>query len=84
MTSANVIEYRIEKDGKQVGSHRENMMCKTHYEELLVFEPLSEYTIIPYGYDEEEDYWEDEPVNLEDFMKKQILFSKTIKEYFNK
>ena len=45
-TSANVIEYRIEKDGKQVGSYRQHLLCKSHYEELLKYQPLGDHTII--------------------------------------
>lgn len=82
-TSANVIEYRIEKGGQQVGSHRINIMCETYYEKLLIFHPLSEHTITPWGYDEEEEYWEDEPIELEEFLRKLIPTNKIIKEYFN-
>lgn len=83
MTSANVVEYNIEKNGVSVGNHRENIMCKSHFEELLKYEPLSEHTITPNGYDEEEEYWEEEPQNLELFLKKMIITNKTIKEYFD-
>jgi len=57
-------------------------MCKSRYYELLKYEPLKEHTITPYGYEknEEEDYWEDEPINLYDFLKG--IHDKTIKEYF--
>ena len=82
MTSANVIEYEIQKNSKQVGNHRENMMCTSHFEKLLRFQPLNEHTITPYGYDEEEVYWEDEPKNLESFLKDCIRTNKEIKEYF--
>jgi len=69
MTSANVIEYRIEKDGKIVGHHRQHLLCKTNREPLLKFVPASDYIITPWGYDEEEDEWEGKPVNLEKFLK---------------
>jgi len=78
MTSANVIEYTIEKDNKRVGHYRQNIMCKSRYHELLKYEPLKEHTIIPYGYDEEDDYWEDDTVNLYDFLKG--VHSKIIKD----
>lgn len=58
------------KDGEQVGSHRQNLMCKERWEELLKFEPASEHTIIPFGYDEEEEYWEDDEINLKDFLSR--------------
>ena len=82
-TSANVIEYRIEKDGEIVGYHRQNVLCKNRDEELLKFQPLSEHIITPFGYDEEEDYWEGEPRNLLDYMEKRKLFSKEIRDYFD-
>ena len=67
-TSANVIEYTIYKGGEVVGHHRYHMMCKPHFEDLLKFQPLEEHTISPYGYDEDEELWEDESKNLKDFM----------------
>jgi len=81
-TSANVIEYRIEKDGAAVGNHHYNIMCKSHFEELLKFQPLEEHTITPYGYDEEEDYWEDESENLNDFLMHLVHSNKEIREYY--
>jgi len=81
-TSANAIEYRIEKDGKVVGHHHYNIMCKSYFEELLKFQPLAEHTITPYGYDEEEDYWEDEPENLDVFLRGMVRFNKEIREYY--
>jgi hypothetical protein len=83
MTSANVIEYTILKNEKQVGSHRENVMCQSHYEELLKFEPLKEHTIVSYGYDEEEELWENEPENLEVFMTRIAKTNKVIEAYLN-
>ena len=68
MTSTNVTQYRIEKDGKKVGNHYQHAYCKTKWHELLKFEPLEEHTITPYGEDEEECYWEREPQNLRDFL----------------
>lgn len=82
MTSANVIEYRIEKDNKIVGNYRQNIMCKSHYEKLLKYQPLKDHSITPYGYDEEEDYWEGEKSNLYDYLKGMIRFNKEIREYF--
>ena len=84
MTSANVTEYDIRKGDVYVGHHSENAMCKSHFEKLLKYEPLKEHTIYPYGYDEEEELWEDEPINLYDFLKGMVRFNKTIKEYFEK
>ncbi len=83
MTSANVIEYKIYKDDKVVGSHRINVMCEAYYEKLLIYQPLSEHTITPWGYDEEEEYWEDDTVDLEVYLKKLIPTNKIIREFFN-
>jgi hypothetical protein len=82
-TSANVIEYRIEKSGVSVGSYRQHLMCKSHYEELLKYEPLKEHTITAWGYDEDDEEWEDKPINLEDFLREMISTNKVIKEYFS-
>lgn len=80
MTSANVIEYAIkDKDGKSVGRHRQNIMCKTCNDGLEKFIPASDFTIWPWGYDEEEEIWEDEPENLEKWLKankSEITFKK--------
>jgi hypothetical protein len=70
MTSANVIEYTIyDSTGKAVGDHRQNVLCKTRWHELLKFTPLGSHTIKSWGYDEEEEYWEDEPKNLLTFLQ---------------
>ncbi len=83
MTSANVVEYRIEKDGKTVGHHRQHLMCNDRSDELLKFKPLEEHTITAFGYDEEEEYWEEEPENLDKYLKTCIPINKTIREYFD-
>lgn len=84
MTSSNVIEYRIEKNGEQIGQHRENLLCKSHFEKLLQYEPLKDHIITSYGYDEEEEYWEGPSENLEIFLKKMIPVNQNIREYFSK
>jgi len=82
-TSANVIEYTIEKDKKVVGYFRKHLMCRLpDYSDLLKYQPLNEYTITPNGYDDEEEYWEDETYNLEDFLRKMIKYNKTISNFF--
>jgi hypothetical protein len=80
MTSANVIEYRIERDGSGVGHHRVNVMCKEHWEELLKFEPFDQHTIAAYGYDEEEEYWEEKPISLLKFLKDRAVTNTPIRE----
>lgn len=82
MTSANVTEFLIIKNGKSVGNHRQNWMCKTSWDKLLVYQPLKEHTILPYGYDEEEDLWEGDEENLYDFLLRVSLSDKSIREYF--
>lgn len=81
-TSANLVEYHICKNNEHVGHYRQNMMCKSNYSSLLKYQPLNEHTIMAYGYDEEEEYWESKEQNLETFMKKKAIFEKEIKEYF--
>lgn len=78
-TSANVIEYEIRKDGKFVGHHRQNLLCEGHYEDLLQFEPLEEYTIFPYGYNEDEEIWEGREQNLKKFLIDHTKFDKKLK-----
>jgi hypothetical protein len=81
-TSANSIEYSIYKDDKEVGHFSVNVMCRyPDYAELLKYQPLSEHTIQAWGYDEEEDEWEDEPQNLEDFLRG-MKTNKWLKTYF--
>jgi hypothetical protein len=82
MTSANVIEYTIYKNKKTSGRFSKNIMCKyPDYAELLIYQPLNEYTILAWGYNEDEEYWEDEEENLEIFLKR--INNKWIKDYFN-
>jgi hypothetical protein len=82
MTSANVIEYRIEKNGEEIGNFRKHLMCRLpDYSDLLKYKPTSDYTITPYGYDEEEDYWEEETENLKDFLQG-LKSNKIIDKYF--
>lgn len=69
MTSANVSEYTIYKGDEIVGYHRQHWLCKTRWHELEKFQPLEEHTIIEHGYDEEEEYWEEAPINLKEFLK---------------
>lgn len=83
-TSANVIEYTIYKDDKEVGNFRKHMLCRLpDHADLLKYQPLNEHTIQPWGYDEEEDEWYDEEENLEDFLRKISKFNKKLKEYFD-
>ena len=84
-TSANVIEYRITKNGETVGHFRKHLMCKLpDYSDLLKYEPLIDHEIIPNGYDEEEEYWEDDPQNLENFLRGIARHNKILYDYFNK
>jgi hypothetical protein len=83
-TSANVIEYTIYKGKEQVGRFSKHLLCKyPDYAELLKYQPLNEYTIQAWGYDEEEDEWEENPENLEKFLKGMILYNKWLRDYFN-
>ena len=84
-TSANSIEYTItDKSGKDVGRFRKNVMCRLpDYAELLKYQPLADHTIQEWGYDEEEDMWEEQPENLEVFLKRMKPSNKKIREFFN-
>ena len=75
MTSANVIEYRILLGKNQVGHFRKNILCRLpEYSDLLKYEPIEKHSIIPYGYDEDEEYWEGTKMNLKKFLiKKQVI-----------
>jgi hypothetical protein len=71
MTSANTIEYTIfDKNNKEVGRHSQNIMCSTCNDGLEKFQPYEDFTIQPWGYDEEEELWENLPVNLKDWISK--------------
>jgi hypothetical protein len=74
MTSANVTEYTIydKETGEEVGTHSQHWYCKTKWENLLKFQPLENYEILTWWYDEEEEYNEGETVNLKDFVEKRI------------
>ena len=49
---------------------RRNILCRfPEYSDLLKYQPLNEHKITPYGYDEDEEYWEDETIGLDEFMK---------------
>lgn len=69
-TSANVTEFtiRLKSTGKQVGQHRQNWMCKTNWGKLLEFHPIENYSIQAYGYDEEDELWENDVEDLYDFL----------------
>jgi len=83
-TSANSIEHSIYKGEKNVGNFRKNVMCRfPDYAELLKYQPLKDHTIQVWGYDEEEETWEDEPENLENFLKPMIRTNKKIREFFD-
>ncbi len=83
-TSANTSDYEIyNKDGDHVGSHHQHWMCSTHWENLLKYQPLKDHTIRETWLDEEEEYFEDdEPENLEIFLKNRERQSKELREYF--
>jgi ssDNA-binding Zn-finger/Zn-ribbon topoisomerase 1 len=78
--SNNTIRYTIYKDGKEVGYHTQNVMCRKCNDDLMKFQPAKDYTIVCEGYEdhydgyyEDEDYSEeDEPVevNLEEWLSK--------------
>jgi hypothetical protein len=82
MTSANVIEYTIYKDGEEIDRFRKHLMTiYPLYSDLLKYQPLNEHQILAWGYGEDEDYWEDdEPENLETFLRR--IREKDLIQYF--
>lgn len=70
MTSANVTKYNIYKNGVKVGNHYQSHLCKTHWEDLEKFVPSEDFEIMAHGYDEDEEYWENEKINLKVFLDK--------------
>lgn len=74
-TSANTVKFRVfDKDGKIVKEYSQNVMCKSvHKKELAALEPIDDYTIQAYGYDEDEAPWEGEVKALRYFMIRERL-----------
>ena len=71
MTSANVSEYLIRnKEGVIVETHSQHAYCKTHWGDLLKFTPPEDFTIMRTWLDEEEEYFQDEPINLKKFIER--------------
>jgi hypothetical protein len=71
MTSSNVIQYRIfGNNGVEVGKHYQSLLCRTKWNELLKFSPADQFTIQAWGYDEDDEMWEDNPIKLSDFLRR--------------
>ena len=68
MTSANVVHYRIKRNGEVVGEHSQNVMCHTRWHRLIDYTPFSEHTITPYGEDENEAPWTGKTTTLLEFF----------------
>ena len=68
MTSANVTNYTIYKDGETVGEHSQHHMCHTKWHRLYKFTPFTQHTIQSHWLDEEEEYHEGEEVWLSEFI----------------
>jgi len=69
-TSANVIKYKIYRNGKIVGGYHINLMCKIQYTPLLKYTPTNEHTIMEYWYDEDEELHKKEEIPLDKFLDK--------------
>lgn len=77
MTSANTIEYTIfNKEGKEVGRHRQNLMCMRNNDGLDKFIPASDFTIKSWGYDEDDEYWEEDEELEEETLEQWLLKNK--------
>ena len=70
MTSTHITNFEIRRKDtwEVVGSHRQNYLCKAHWEDLLKFQPTADFEIQAWGYDEDEDFWEGEWQDLCDFL----------------
>jgi hypothetical protein len=68
MTSANVTNYRIERNGEIVGEHSQHHMCHTHWHRLYKYTPFTEYKITPHWEDEHEAPHEGKTVGLSEFL----------------
>ena len=70
MTSSNVTHFTIyeKSSGKECGKHSQSHYCKTHWEDLLKYDPSENYMILPWWEDEEEEYHEGRIENLKDFL----------------
>lgn len=83
-TSANVTEYTIYKGGDNVGTFRKHWLCRLpEFSDLLKYLPLVDHEIVAWGYDEEEEYWEEEPENLEKFLRETKSHVRKIRDYFD-
>jgi hypothetical protein len=68
MTSQNTITYLIfDKNGKNVGTHSQNLMCKRCNDGLHQFKPAEDFTID--FYDEGDCCYESEPIRLDVWLE---------------
>ena len=68
-TSANVMDYIIRRNGKEVGRYSQNLWCHYAHHQLLKYEPREEFTIQPLYYDEDEVLHEHKEVPLKEFLQ---------------
>lgn len=84
MTSANVTEYTIRKDGEYVNTFRKHHLTRyPDYFYLLSYQPLSDYTIESCWLDEEEEPHYENEESLEEFMKGLSTYNSVIRAYFD-
>lgn len=80
-------EYNIinKLTGEVAGTFHKNHLCKyPDYAELLKYQPLSDFMIVAYGYiDETDEDWEDDPEELEHFLREDFSYNKWLKAYFS-
>lgn len=72
-TSANVTNYVIRQDGRNVGTHSKHALCKYNYHELLKYHPPEKFTI--------QAYWDDENEATHVYEKMQL--SKFLQHYYD-
>jgi hypothetical protein len=70
MTSANIVNFTIFRDGLIVGKHRQNLLCKSRKHELAKYQPAELYQIQAHGLDENEAPWTENVMNLQEFLSR--------------
>ena len=69
MKDSNGTEFNILNilTNEKVGTHFQVAMRITHWDDLLIYEPLDEHVIQPWGYYADNEYWEGDKMNLKGF-----------------
>lgn len=79
MTSANVIYYKVFKNGDLIGEHRQNMLCRDSSERLLMYYPQDEFQIRADWVDEEEVAHKEKPMPLDQWFLNRSRFRPAVR-----